>query len=856
MKTLLIAFTMRCGSNFLCEHLRANGIGDPVEYLQYPFGVANRQFYDDLGVDYGDFTGFLDALIENKSVNDIFSVKIAWGHKNAFLDAIKKIDSSIDSLEDFFPGARWLFLRRHDKVAQAISLWKAQKTGVWVAKNSSMPVKEKPEYKFFEILDSLMHILVEDLFWERYFYERKIDPLTLYYEDYEQNVKNAVLMVARYLGVSEQLRLSEPNDIASVDAIVKQRDSYSEEIYRRFKSDILQIGVEDYWSERSVDISRWKGFRESQTSIVVKSNVVDVDDLRSRGAKIGRDVFFGPDVYVERDFASLLTIEDGVVLSRGVSIFLHDSSLNNVIGAPIKFGPVRLRRNCYIGANSTILCGVEVGENAIVGASSLVTCDIPANTYAYGQPARVRGNIQDLMMKHRESSDGRFLYLSLPPWRERKDKKRDDDYMREFLVKESASLREEGRKVSANQSFFSSDLDSKEIEDILKRIDDHIARRLDVAEVEPAKVLAELPDTSALDHHLYEVRRSTAPLFAVTGRHPKQILRRTLNLPIRVFGHKQRHFNRELVALVEQMVAQIYSLRQVAASVLSLYETVRRLSVESQTSANQIGELRQSLSLVTAEQRGQREWLEQVATEQRGQREWLEQVATEQRGQREWLEQVAMEQRGYGDWIKLLERKQQILALDVREMIPSIHHSDFPEPRIVDQERYSALLESMNGAVKINVGCGEKPLPDYINIDVRDIPGVDVVADARRLPFDDGSLAEIASFHLVEHFRKHHLKTVVLPYWRRLLARDGRLRIVCPNWEAMLERLNDGRMSLAEFSLVTFGAQDYEGDDHFAMYTPDTLTEVLQQAGFSRVEVIEHERMNGICPEMEIIAYV
>jgi LPS sulfotransferase NodH/predicted SAM-dependent methyltransferase/carbonic anhydrase/acetyltransferase-like protein (isoleucine patch superfamily) len=898
MKTLLIAFTMRCGSSFLCEHLRANGIGDPVEYLQYPFGVANRQFYDDLGVDYGDFTGFLDALIENKSVNDIFSVKIAWDHKNAFLDAIKKIDSSIDSLEDFFPGARWLFLRRHDKVAQAISLWKAQKTGVWVAKNSSMPVKEKPEYKFFEILDSLMHILVEDLFWERYFYERKIDPLTLYYEDYEQNVKNAVLMVARYLGVSEQLRLSEPNDIASVDAIVKQRDSYSEEIYRRFKSDILQIGVEDYWSERSVDISRWKGFRESQTSIVVKSNVVDVDDLRSRGAKIGRDVFFGPDVYVERDFASLLTIEDGVVLSRGVSIFLHDSSLNNVIGAPIKFGPVRLRRNCYIGANSTILCGVEVGENAIVGASSLVTCDIPANTYAYGQPARVRGNIQDLMMKHRESSDGRFLYLSLPPWRERKDKKHDDDYMREFLVKESASLREEGRKVSANQSFFSSDLDSKEIEDILKRIDDHIARRLDVAEVEPAKVLAELPDTSALDHHLYEVRRSTAPLFAVTGRHPKQILRRTLNLPIRVFGHKQRHFNRELVALVEQMVAQIYSLRQVAASVLSLYKTVRLLSVESQTSANQIGELRQSLSLVTAEQRGQREWLEQVATEQRGQREWLEQVATEQRGQREWLEQVAteqrgqrewleqvateqrgqrewleqvateqrgqrewleqvaMEQRGYGDWIKLLERKQQILALDVREMIPSIHHSDFPEPRIVDQERYSALLESMNGAVKINVGCGEKPLPDYINIDVRDIPGVDVVADARRLPFDDGSLAEIASFHLVEHFRKHHLKTVVLPYWRRLLARDGRLRIVCPNWEAMLERLNDGRMSLAEFSLVTFGAQDYEGDDHFAMYTPDTLTEVLQQAGFSRVEVIERERMNGICPEMEIIAYV
>jgi len=860
MKTLLIAFTQRCGSNFLCEQLRVNGIGDPAEYFQHPFGIVNRQLYDELGVDYSDFAGFMGALIEKKSVNDIFAVKIAWDHKNALLDAIKKIDSSIDSLEDFFPDARWLFLRRHDKVAQAISLWRAQKTGVWVAKNSSMPGKEKPEYKFFEILDSLMHILAEDLFWERYFYERKIDPLTLYYEDYEQNVRSAVLMVARYLGVSEQIRINEPDDVVSVDTIIKQRDGYSEEMYRRFKSDIFQIGCEDHWVERSVDIHRWKGFREGQTTIKVdiKSNIIDVDDLRSRGAKIGSNVFFGPDVYIERDLASLLTIEDGVVLSRGVSIFLHDSSLNNVIGAPIKFGPVRLRRNCYIGANSTILCGVDVGENAIIGASSLVTCDIPANTYAYGQPARVRGSIQDMIAKKREYLDDRFIYLSLPPWRERRDKKRDDDYIREHLARESASLRdrEEGRKVSATQSFFSSDLDSKEIEDILKRIDDHIARRLAVAEVEPAMVSAELPDTSALDHHLYEVRRSTAPLFAVTGRHPRQILRRILNLPIRVFGHKQRHFNRELVALVEQMVAQIHSLRQVAASVLSLYETVRRLSVESQTSADQIGELRQSLSLVTAEQQGQREWLEQVMTEQRGQREWLEQVATEQRGQREWLEQVVTEQRGYGDWIKLLERKQQILALDVRKMIPSIHHLDFPEPRIVDQERYRVLLESMNGAVKINVGCGEKPLPDYINIDIRDIPGVDIVADARRLPFDDGSLAEVASFHLVEHFRKHHLKTVVLPYWRRLLARDGCLRIVCPNWEAMLERLNDGRMSLAEFSLVTFGAQDYEGDDHFAMYTPDTLTEVLQQAGFSRVEVIEHERMNGICPEMEIIAYV
>lgn len=80
------------------------------------------------------------------------------------------------------------------------------------------------------------------------------------------------------------------------------------------------------------------------------------------------------------------------------------------------------------------------------------------------------------------------------------------------------------------------------------------------------------------------------------------------------------------------------------------------------------------------------------------------------------------------------------------------------------------------------------------------------------------------------------------------------MRIVCPNWSAMIERLNDGRMSLEEFRLLTFGAQDYEGDDHFAMYTPETLSEILRTVGFVDIEILALDRMNGICPEMEIVA--
>ena len=141
------------------------------------------------------------------------------------------------------------------------------------------------------------------------------------------------------------------------------------------------------------------------------------------GARLGQGIYVGTDVYVEIDFVPLLTIEDGVVLARGVSILFHDSSLNNIAGEPIKFGQVILRKNCYIGANSTILCGVEVGEGALVGAGALVTKDVPAGAVAYGQPAQVAGTVQDLIAKQRrqQATGQKYFYLDVIPWRDRRD---------------------------------------------------------------------------------------------------------------------------------------------------------------------------------------------------------------------------------------------------------------------------------------------------------------------------------------------------------------------------------------------------------------------------------------------------
>lgn len=55
--------------------------------------------------------------------------------------------------------------------------------------------------------------------------------------------------------------------------------------------------------------------------------------------------------------------------------------------------PVTIGDNVWIGGNATIIPGVTIGDNVTIGAGSVVTRDIPSNTVAVGNPARVIRNI-------------------------------------------------------------------------------------------------------------------------------------------------------------------------------------------------------------------------------------------------------------------------------------------------------------------------------------------------------------------------------------------------------------------------------------------------------------------------------
>lgn len=51
--------------------------------------------------------------------------------------------------------------------------------------------------------------------------------------------------------------------------------------------------------------------------------------------------------------------------------------------------PVRIGKNCWLGAGVIVMPGVTIGDNVVVGAGSIVTKDLPSNMVAVGNPCRV-----------------------------------------------------------------------------------------------------------------------------------------------------------------------------------------------------------------------------------------------------------------------------------------------------------------------------------------------------------------------------------------------------------------------------------------------------------------------------------
>lgn len=109
----------------------------------------------------------------------------------------------------------------------------------------------------------------------------------------------------------------------------------------------------------------------------------------------GRNIHFGNNIYCNFN----TTLVDDTHIYVGDNTMFGPNVTVATAGHPINAelreqgyqynAPVRIGKNCWIGAGALILPGVTIGENVVIGAGSVVTKDIPSNVVAVGNPCRV-----------------------------------------------------------------------------------------------------------------------------------------------------------------------------------------------------------------------------------------------------------------------------------------------------------------------------------------------------------------------------------------------------------------------------------------------------------------------------------
>ena len=122
------------------------------------------------------------------------------------------------------------------------------------------------------------------------------------------------------------------------------------------------------------------------------------------GSVVGENCIIGQNVFIDRN----VSIGNGVKIQNNVSVYNGVTVENDVFLGPSvvftnvinprsfierkeEFKPTLVKKGATIGANSTILCGIEIGTYAMIGAGAVVIKNVPDFALMLGNPAKQNG---------------------------------------------------------------------------------------------------------------------------------------------------------------------------------------------------------------------------------------------------------------------------------------------------------------------------------------------------------------------------------------------------------------------------------------------------------------------------------
>jgi len=226
----IVCSTPRTGSTFLCSLLKATNLaGKPESYFRSQDVEARVEAWKIRQTDGSfSFSDFLNCVLRRgRTDNDVFAARIMWGTMEELTNNLRSIGMTggdREVLSSAFGPTKFVYLKRQDLVAQAISRLRAEQTNVWHIRGKVD--QDAARLRVWYDQKAIQYFVEEakdhNQNWNEWFQRFEIDPLRLIYEDLDDNGKAEASKVLEFIGVRHPSFPKEVSNVRLADEISKE----------------------------------------------------------------------------------------------------------------------------------------------------------------------------------------------------------------------------------------------------------------------------------------------------------------------------------------------------------------------------------------------------------------------------------------------------------------------------------------------------------------------------------------------------------------------------------------------------------------------------------------------------------